>query len=481
MTNPDYPIMTLRVVNDVCYIETVLTAISQIARRFSMSERDIDKLCVATEEAMNHVINYAFSPAETAYFDVGIAVSGMDFTVTIRDKGKPFDFSTLALNDDNLAGLGVKMMHGLTDKLQFRNLGSEGREQCLIKYLVNLPLYQSGTQDETATMPEHIDFDIHRLKETEAIEVAQCMFDEFGYTYAYDLVYYPQQYYEACQAGEIYSLVATAPDGEVAGHLALMIPKEFPGIAEMGMGVVKRKFRKYSVMKRMTVLIIDHAQNVLNLKAMYAQPVAYHIITQKMCNSFHLTPCAFALHYTNDDLMNTFAVGENRFNLACAMLPFEFSLKDIYVPDEVTPMISEIIANMNLDRRILKGSPPQTSRNTLSTLSVNKRMRLGKCFIEETGANIEEELKRTMLTAKREKCAVVEMYINLSDAAAPYAYDCAKKHNFFCTGIMPQSAKGDFLMMECLMNEVVDYEEIKTIEPFTGLLNYIKKLDPNEN
>jgi hypothetical protein len=35
--------------------------------------------------------------------------------------------------------------------------------------------------------------------------------------------------------------------------------------------------------------------------------------------------------------------------------------------------------------------------------------------------------------------------------------------------------------MECLMNDVVDYDAIKTIEPFTGLLNHIKKLDPNEN
>ena len=480
-SDSDYRIMTLRVVNDACYIETVLTVISHIARHFSMPDKDIDKLCIATEEAMANVINYAFPPTETAYFDIGITVSGMDFMVTIRDKGKPIDFSTLALNNEKLEGLGVKMMYGLTDKLAFRNLGSEGREQCLIKYLEDLPHYQRRMQEETSEMPENIDFDVHPLKEEEAIEVAQCIYDEFGYTYVSELIYYPQQFYEACQNGEIYSLVATTPAGEVAGHLALMISKEFPGTAEMGIGVVKRKFRKYSVMNRLTTLIIGYAQHALNLQAMYAQPVAYHTITQKMCNNYHLTPCAFALHYTNDEFATTFAGGENRSNIACAMLPFEFSSKDIYLPDEVLQMIREIITNMNIDRRILKGNPPQASRNTISTLSINKRMRLGKCFIEETGVNIEEELKRTMLTVKREKCAVVEIYINLFDAAAPYAYECAKKYNFFCTGVMPQTTKGDYLIMECLMNDVVDYNAVKTIEPFTGLLNQIKRLDPNEN
>jgi serine/threonine-protein kinase RsbW len=373
------------------------------------------------------------------------------------------------------------MMHGLTDKLTFRNLGSEGREQCLIKHLADLPHYQHHIQEEASGIPENIEFDIHPLKEEEAIEVAQCIYDEFGYTYVSELVYYPQQFYQACQDGAVYSLVATAPDGEVAGHLALIISEEFPGTAEMSIGVVKRKFRKYSIMNRLTQLIIHHAQYVLNLKAMYAQPVAYHTITQKMCNNYNLTACAFSLHYTNDGFATTFEGGENRSNVACALLPFITSVRDIYLPDEVLPMISEIIRNMNIERRIIKGNPPQASRNTLSILSINKRMRLGKCFLEETGANIEEELKRVMMGLKREKCAVAELYINLFDPAAPYAYQCAKRHNFFCTGIMPLTTHGDYLMMECLMNDVVDYNAIKTIEPFTGLLHHIKKLDPNEN
>jgi serine/threonine-protein kinase RsbW len=474
-------ILTLQVINDPQFIETVLTTIGGTARCFKMPEKDIDKLCMATEEAIFNVEKYGFLPDETAFFEISIAVSDMDFMVTIHDKGKPFDFLTLDLNENDWSGLGVKMMYGLTDKVEFNYLGFEGREQRLIKRLVNLPLYQQRNHEEPLFMPEYIDFDIHPLKKEEAIEVAQCIYDEFGYTYVSEMIYYPQQFYEACLCGDIYSLVATTPDGEVVGHLALIISKEFPGTAEMGIGVVKRKFRKYSVMNQLTALIIHRAQHELKLNAMFAQPVAYHTITQKMCNKENLTACSFALHYCSDDLASTFEKEKCRPSVACAMLPFEFSSRDIFLPDEVVPMIQEVIQNMKIKRRIVKEEQSKISGETVSALSINKRMCLGKCFIEKTGTDLMGELKRIMLNLKREKCAVAELYINLSDSAAPKAYEAAKKYNFFCTGIMPQSTNGDYLVMECLMSDVVDYDAIKTIEPFTNLLNWIRKLDPNED
>jgi len=474
------PVMTIRVVNDVQYIETILTAIANIARRFSMLEKDIHQLCLATEEAMVNVINYAFSPNETAHFEIRISVQGMDFIVTLHDKGKPFDFSALELNTQNWEGLGVKLMQGLTDKVEFKNLGSEGREQSLIKRLVELPHYQMRNEEVTCPIPEHIEFDIHPLREAESIEVAQCIYDEFGYTYPYEMVYYPQQFFKACQRGEVYSLVATMPNGEVAGHLALMISKEFPGTAEMGIGVVKRRFRKYSIMNQLTDLIIHHTQHHLKLTALFAQPVAYHTITQKMCNNSNLTACYFSLHYTNDEFASTFQGGKSRSSVACAMLPFQLFSRVLYLPDEVMPMISEVIKNMNIERRFLKGNLPNPSDETIKTLTINQKMRIGKCFIEKAGADFLQRLKRNILILKQEKCAIAEMYINLSDPAAPYAYECAKKYDFFCTGIMPQSKNGDYLVMECLMNDVVDYEAIKTIEPFTSLLNHVRRLDPNE-
>jgi len=200
-----------------------------------------------------------------------------------------------------------------------------------------------------------------------------------------------------------------------------------------------------------------------------------------MCNKFGLIPCSIILHYTNYDLTTTFYNGSSRSTLACAMLPFTDEHRTLYLPEEVTPMIGEVIQNMKINRQILKGRCPDSSIKSIETLSVNPCLRMGKCFVEKAGGDILDVLKRMMLTLKHEKCAVAEMYINLSDPATPYTYQTAKKFNFFCTGFLPLSVRGDYLVMECLMNDVVDYDAIKTIEPFTGLLQHVRQFDPNEN
>ena len=126
-------------VNDVQYIEAVLSAISMVAKRFNLQDSEIGKLCIATEEAIVNVITHAFAVDEVAYLDISLEVSGINFSVIIADKGKPYDFTSLALSGEHLEGLGVRMMEGLTNKLEFKNLGANGREQHLIKHLVSLP------------------------------------------------------------------------------------------------------------------------------------------------------------------------------------------------------------------------------------------------------------------------------------------------------------------------------------------------------
>lgn len=475
-------IISVRIANDIHYIEAALSCVSFAAKRFGISQKEIKKLEIATEEAVANVIQYAYEADEYAYIDISVLVEGFSFIISIKDKGKPFDFFSLSAEDEHVSGLGVKMMQNLTDKLEFRNLGSKGREQRLIKHLVSLPEYTKKVWEEEGSLPENITFDIHELREEEAIEVAQCVYNEFGYTYVAELIYYPQQFYEASKKGDIYSLVATAPNGEVAGHLALLKLKDFPGVYEMAIGVVKRKFRKYSIMKKLTEIIIDRAENHLKINALFTQPVAYHTITQKMSNSMSLHASGFMFQYTSDEFSTTFDKGQERCSVACAIRPFKRdTFAELYLPHELKEMVCDICNRMGIERTFLPGQTFDLEDKTEATISINQRTRLGKFYIEKSGKDIEEEIKHAMFTFRKEKCAVVELYLNVLDPVAPFAYEELKKYQFFCTGFLPMSDKGEYLIMEYLISEVVNYDNVTTIEPFTTLLNQIKSLDPNKN
>lgn len=470
--------INMRVLSNPHSIPVAQAAISNIAELCGISRKDISKLEIALEEAMSNIITFGFPDKKDSYFNVSVDISEMDFKIIIHDQGKPYDFENV--DDDVSSSAGIKLMRGLTDGLVFKNLGEKGREQHLIKHLTALPEYTRRPPEEEVCDLENLEFDIHPLRKSEAIEVSQCVCDEFGYTYPSELVYYPEQYYDACQKNDYFSLVATAPNGEIAGHLALMFSPHFPGIAEMGIGVVKKKFRNYSLMSRLTNEIIKIAENDFKLNALTAQPVVYHPYTQKICNKTSFTACGFVLHYVNYNMANTFDDVGDGVNVAVAFRIFNNKLNDIYVPEEAKEMVSTIISLSGLERKLLDGMIPAEGSLSEVITDINQRLKIGKVFIEHAGSDIHSALKTSLLATKREKCAVVELFINLSDACAPFAYEAAKDFDYFCTGLLPCSQNGDYLTMQCLLGGIVDYDTLRTIEPFTTLLQHIRGLDPNE-
>lgn len=77
---------------------------------------------------------------------------------------------------------------------------------------------------------------------------------------------------------------------------------DFPGIAEMGMGVVKKKYRNFAVMKNLSDQIAAYCEAAADINAILVEPVAWHPITQKMCPHYGFIPCGFAFNIT--DLAN---------------------------------------------------------------------------------------------------------------------------------------------------------------------------------
>ncbi len=470
--------INMRVLSDPHSIPVAQAAIANVAELCGISKKDISKLEIALEEAMLNIITFGFPDQKDAYFNVSVNISDMDFEIIIHDQGKPYDFENVG--DDLSSSAGIKLMRGLTDGIIFKNLGGKGREQHLIKHLTALPEYTKSPVEEKVCDLGDLQFDIHPLRRDEAIEVSQCVYDEFGYTYPSEVVYYPEQYYEACQKHDYFSLVATAPNGEIAGHLALIFSPHFQGIAEMGIGVVKKKFRNYSLMSKLTDEIIRIAENKFKLNALTAQPVVYHPYTQKICNKTNFTACGFVLHYLNYDLVTTFDDVGDRGNVAVAFRVFRDELKEIYVPQEIREMVSFIVSLSNLKRNVSDGAVPAEGSLSEVITDINQRMKIGKVFIERAGSDIQATLKNSLLATKREKCAVVELFINMSDPCAPFTYEKAKEFDYFCTGILPCTQNGDYLTMQCLLSDVVDYDALHTIEPFTTLSSYVRGLDPNE-
>ena len=96
----------------------------------------------AVDEAFTNVVEHAFDPDEDATFKIICTHIPLGLKIAIREKGMPFDPAkipeydpTTSLEEQSGEGLGFYLMKQSMDEVQFNNLGKQGKETCLIKYL----------------------------------------------------------------------------------------------------------------------------------------------------------------------------------------------------------------------------------------------------------------------------------------------------------------------------------------------------------
>src|SRR5699024_5077795 len=87
--------INMRVLSNPHSIPVAQAAVANVAELCKIPQKDISKLSIALEEAMLNIITYGFPDEQTAYFDVSVDISEMDFRIILHDKGKPYDFENV--------------------------------------------------------------------------------------------------------------------------------------------------------------------------------------------------------------------------------------------------------------------------------------------------------------------------------------------------------------------------------------------------
>ena len=451
-------------------IPCVLTMAETISRGQGMGEDLLLRMRLNLEEILLGLISYGSSFGYDLGIDVSIGRDGDELVYSVRDKGVPFDYSTL----ENGGYSDIARILNRTDGAELRNLGREGREQTF-----RLPVPHIDSDDDDVSefrqcmKPE--DFDIHGMRPEECMQVAQCLYDEFGYTYVNEAVYIPERLVESTKDGMFTPYTATAPDGEVAGFMALVRSPRLPGTAEMATVVVKKKFRKCSIMNRMIDNAMHDAES-MGLQSVNMEPVAYHPYTQMVSDRMGMWPCAVGFNRIPPDVGTSFEGQDSRRTMLWSAKSFRDEPRTIHVPEDVMDMCDYIDHGLGIERPF--GEVEKPSGDSSMTTEYNSVMSIGRTYIDRTGEDCRQRMRRELHGLKAVGCEIAEIMINIQDPSAPYAYEAAKDLGYFCTGMFPVSSGCDYLMMQNTMSRIVDYSSIKTTEPFGKLVGMVRDLDP---
>ena len=127
---------------DLSYLHLALMVIGEAAQKIGFSGDDLYQIDLASEEAISNVMVHAYADQERENIQLICERAPLGMKITIKEKGLPFDPGQIpdyCPSDDidkmSASGMGVFLMKKYMNEVYYRNLGMEGKETHLVKYL----------------------------------------------------------------------------------------------------------------------------------------------------------------------------------------------------------------------------------------------------------------------------------------------------------------------------------------------------------
>ncbi len=485
----------LTVSNNLDYLPVILNYVGTIAEHVGFNSEERKRIELATEEVATNVIEHAFTPDEVGTFDIICQRAPNGLQITVHDNGIPYNPTTGESYDPNKdidnqtsEGLGGFLIRGFMDEYQFCNLGPEGKETRLVKFFNSDKIIYKDLPAPEPEIPkpsvpqvtEKIDFSIRLMKPEEAIEVAKCIYDSYGYSYANEHVYYPERIVAFNESGTIRSAVAVTNTDEMAGHFALLFYDYLP--TEIGIAVTKKELRGQGLARYLGEFLVEEAIR-MGLKGVHVKGVTVHPYTQKFSQKLGYKDCGFLLAHSPKTLSFK-GIADELSQRNSDVVGFKYlqkaELKDLYLPERHSEMILKLFAN--LDTPVKMAAPTSSlplNNQTVMNASINSMRSLGEIRISQYGKDIIMSFRRELHRLRKEEVHVIEMFLSLTDPMTPVFVPEIEKLGFFFTGIMPETEGGDSMILQYLNGVQIEYEELTIVSDMANeLLTYIQGNDP---
>jgi anti-sigma regulatory factor (Ser/Thr protein kinase)/GNAT superfamily N-acetyltransferase len=468
-------------------LSAVASFVREISMKLGLAGTDIDRLELMVEEACMNVIEHAFDPGESGFFDVVVLRKPGQVVVAVEDQGLPFDFRKF--DADKESGLGVMLMKAFADEIHFLNLGRRGKRVELVKNLPykDVEAYISEEEKDRAAPVTPVSKDvpttIRLMEPDDSVGLARCVYRCYGYTYANGDVYFPDRVRELLESGLLISHIVLDPGDEIIGHLA--IRKDHPDavIGERGQAVVDPRYRGHGLLKKMLSASAAHARE-LGMCGTYSEGVTVHTFSQQGAISMGARETGVLLGFTPATMSFKKIEDKDRQQRQAAVLFYtrmnEEPQRDVYPPFHHQSIIRRIYENNNFRRNIISPldikEPADVPPSSQVDVRVQTEASRAFMLIKQYGADLEELVKFRLreLCLRRVDCIYVDL--PLSNPATPKFCASLEMLGFFFSGIIPEMSEGDALRLQYLNNVDFDPANIQIASDFgKELLDYVIK------
>lgn len=495
-------VLSLSIPADLSYLSLAHNFVREASRKRGFSGDDLYKIELSLEEAITNVIQHAFTEDEKESFQIVCRHVPLGIEIVIREKGIPFDPRQLPeyrSSDDaenlSTSGMGIFLMRQSMDEVSFHNLGMEGKETRLVKYLPSKSIEEYLTDDEKkdalsrneepGVIREKISYRVRRMDPHEAIQISRCAYKSHGYTFFDDHIYYPERIIELNNTEQMISAVAVTEDNVFMGHSALVYPCPEARIAELTFIFVNREYRGQGCMARICSHLFE-CEKKSPLEGIYVYSVTNHEFTQRGMYGFGIQDCGLLLASSPETWIFKGISGTNPQRISVA-LSFKY-LADpkpltLYAPPHHEEMIRYLYGNIGAGCHNYADAPANRKLPDCDTEIDTEIFATEDCaeiFIDRYGANTLPEVKKIVRDLCLKQIASIQLFASLEDPCTSFMVREFEGMGFFFAGILPLNTVGDAIVLQYLNNVEIDYDKIVLYtEAAKKIKDYVKSNDPN--
>ena len=413
--------------------------------------------------------------------------------VCVKDVGQPAHIvldPEKAKEEDDFT---IVLLAGMTDVVECRNLGLEGREfyfeihfeqEQLANQRIGpdkLKPTASKTIDTSDWRPE--EFKIRMINPEDAIEVTSCIYSAYGYTYARDIVYYPDQFYELHKDGKLQCAVLETPDGQVASTVILDRDTGFAGACELLGLATKKEYQRLGITSLLFDFIIkEEIKNNKALVSIFGEAVTNHPYSQKTCEKEGFIPTGIFFGLVPDIVKFTGFSKQDKDRVAPRISAIYYvkqiapwQEKTLFVAEKDQGIVGKIFDQLNQPVRLnTTATKPTLDKSIISTTFVDK-LDIGLLKISTLGEDIQKCVQAETLCLKSMGAKVIVAYLNMLDESAVWATDELVAVGFDFTGVMPGNDTFQPMMLQYFSGLVFDSEQIVIENPVgQKILEHVK-------
>lgn len=469
-------IAKLEILPEKKYLKAIVDLVSDLATANGISKKNTNHLDKILIEIFNNIVKYGFQDDVSIPIEIAIFKRLHTLVISLEDKGLPFDYENLELGEDKR--FKSYLSKGYADQVNFYCLGNLGNKTEIVK---NLPASDIRQEMDISEHYKHLEIEpvgpgaeikIDAFKNDKIHELVRLVYKCYGYTYANEFMYYPEQIESRLNSKLMSSCGAYNKDNELIGHLAFIFSNRDAKVGESGEAVVDPRYRGNGIFPKMKSFLTDHAVE-RELIGVYGEAVTVHPYSQKGSLELGSTETGFLLGYSPGTV--TFQnISDNekprRQSIALMYTPIIKSSKvKIYIPEVYEHIIKTIYQRMEYEREVvIENQESVYPHSEPGHVSVNMRSdhNQGIITVSKFGNNTLNEIRFHLkqLRLQRTDCIYVDLPLN--QPGSGFKASKLRELGFFYGYLIPEYSDSDVLRLQYLNNVAISRGDIKTASEF---------------